>query len=187
MTQYIKGFLILTVLMTLLLYLTPGEKFKKYICFFAELLLTIGLLSSVFSYFYGSEAFLEQIEYEAFQAKLSELSKDMEKIEYSNVDYYRKEYEIAIAEDASRLANSAAEGYGYEVESSAVRLSEDYELLELRVQLKKQGEKGLIDEIRIGEEENGSVQGEKLLKEELLRRLSEYYHIKTEQIQIQAS
>lgn len=67
MVAYVRGFIVLFVVLTILLHLPPQENYRKYIRFFTELILTLALLTPVLSVFCDSAEFLELIEYERLQ------------------------------------------------------------------------------------------------------------------------
>lgn len=179
MTEYIKGFLILVILLTILLYLPPGKSYHKYIHFFAELIMTIALVSPVLSVFYDSEEFLEMVEYEAFMEELSAVAKDMEQIEFLHNDYHKETYEEAIAMDVEQIV----EGYSFDVRDVTVTLSEKYEVQEISIQIiadtseKISVEKSALQEVKEEQDALMSVQ----LKQELM----EYYQVEETQIEIQ--
>lgn len=172
MLEYIRGILTLFVLMTLLLYLIPGEKFQKYIRFFTELVLTLGFVMPVLSLFGDSEKFMKMIDYEEFTESLSEISRDSQRMEFLQNDYYLKEYETAIEGDIM----SIAESYGFTVNRADAHLTEDYTLDSIELTVSNRGS----DEIVIGKimegdlaetgEDDGVCTG---LKEEL----AEYYRM----------
>lgn len=129
MLSYIRGFLALFVLVTLLIYMVPEGSFKKYIRFFAEVILTFSFLSPVLSVICDSDEFLELIRYEEFTESLSEISRDTQRMEFIRNDYYIEEYETAIGEDVKRIA----EQYGFTVQSVDVKLNDDYTLDAIRL------------------------------------------------------
>lgn len=122
MVTYVRGFLALFVLVTVLQHLPPGKEYQKYIRFFAELILTLGLLSPILSVICDKEEFLEMIDYEEFNVEISSIAKDMQRMEYLQGDYYIHEYENAIAQDVIRIA----EGQGFCVKEASVALTEEY-------------------------------------------------------------
>lgn len=154
MLSYIKGFIALFVLLIVLLHLAPGKSYQKYIRFFAEMLLTISLLTPVLSVVCDKEEFLDLIEYEAFMSELQETSKDMEKIEYLNNDHYIEEYESAIETDVRQMA----EVYDFVVQEVKVDMAEDYTISYIKLELTDQtNEQVVIGKIVIDEQENIDV------------------------------
>lgn len=154
MLSYIKGFIALFVLLIVLLHLAPGKSYQKYIRFFAEMLLTISLLTPVLSVLCDKEEFLDLIEYEAFMSELQETSKDMEKIEYLNNDHYIEEYESAIETDVRQMA----EVYDFVVQEVTVDMAEDYTISYIKLELTDQtNEQVVIGKIVIDEQENIDV------------------------------
>lgn len=144
MVAYVRGFIVLFVVLTILLHLPPQENYRKYIRFFTELILTLALLTPVLSVFCDSAEFLELIEYEAFTEELSMVSEDMEHIEYLYGDYHREAYEDAIGEDVRRIA----EGYHFSVQDVVVELSEEYEVEYIALQISGEGEASVSRELK---------------------------------------
>lgn len=180
MALYVKGFIVLFVVLTVLLHLPPQENYRKYIRFFSELILTMALLSPVLSVFCDSDEFLELIAYEAFAEELSMVSEDMQHIQYLYADYHKEAYEDAIGEDVKRIA----EGYHFKVQEVAVKLSEDYvvEYITLRIS-EDDAEQVVIEQVNVMREERAAdeepVNG-KGLKAELMT----YYQLEEGEIEI---
>ena len=184
MVAYVKGFIVLFVILTLLLYLPPGKTYQKYIRFFTELILTIGLLTPMLSALFNGEEFLELIEYETFTENLSELSKDMEQIEYIHNDYYIEEYERAIEEDVSMIAEPIAEKYGLNVREAKVHMTEEYVIDQVELWITNQTEDEIvIDEINFSEESNREEMS--TIYEGIAEEVADYYKIDSAAVLIQ--
>lgn len=184
MLAYVKGFLVLFVILTLLLYLPPGKSYQKYIRFFTELILTIGLLSPVLSVVFDSEEFLALIAYEEFAGNLSEVSKDMQRVEYMHKDYYRKEYEKAIGEDVKLMAEPVAEKYGFTVREAAVHMTKEYAIDEITLWIVNQGEERImIDEITLSDGGNRTELG--TVYESIAQEVANYYQVEFQAVRIQ--
>lgn len=199
MLSYIKGFITLFVLLIVLLHLAPGKSYQKYIRFFAEMLLTISLLTPVLSIICDKEEFLDLIKYEEFMSELQETSKDMEKIEYLHNDYYIEEYESAIETDVCQMA----EAYDFVVQEVKVDMAEDYTISYIKLELTDQtNEQVVIGKIVIDEKEKVDVTAKSDHKSDdgaeenvgeqsdtkyaaLLRDLENYYQIDRSKIGIQ--
>lgn len=151
MLTYIKGFVTLFVLLAVLIYLTPQNRYQKYIRFFTELILTAGILSPLLSLFGGNEKFLNQIAYEEFEAEFLETTKDLERMEYVHQDVYIQEYEEAIANDVVQIAKD----YGFAAQRSTVHLGEDYSVEEITIWLAEAREKRIAVEPILLEDTRG--------------------------------
>lgn len=173
--ELIRGLFVLSVLLELFVYLVPGKSYRRYIHFFAQVIMTVAFLSPVLSLFWDSEKMMEQIQYEAFVGGLDELSRDTARIEYMQNDYYIKKYELAMAEDVRQIVA----GEGYEASEVKVTLSADYTIKEIVLQVRKQQE----SDIFIAPVENS---GEEKTEEydELRSRLAEDYQIDEEAVVI---
>lgn len=187
MGGYLKSFLILVFIMILLLHLIPGKTFQKYVRFFSEILLTIGILSPVLSVICDSDSFMQKIEYEEFTENITEIAKDMERMEYIQNDYFKEEYETAIGTDVRETAEKIASEYGYRVTEAKVHLTDEYQVDTIAVTLSSREEGDIVvEDISIGKQkvadyiwtdENGMVA-------EMKRALAEYYQLSQEQITI---
>ena len=100
---YIKSFLVLFVVVTVILQLIPGTQLKKYIYFFAQFVLVIGILHPLLSFFWDTDVFLEQIEYEAFSENLAETARGASRIAEGQKEDYLKKYESIVAQDVARV------------------------------------------------------------------------------------
>lgn len=182
MLAYMRGFIVLFVLLTLLLYLPPGKSYQKYIRFFAELIMTLGILSPVLTVVCDSEEFLKLVEYEEFSENLSELSRDAERIAYINNDYYLEEYENVIEADVGRIA----EQYGFSVQDAEVHMTEDYAIDEMQLWITDQGGDNIvIGEILLEDGNEEEPEEEHAVYAGLERELSEYYQLEPSRIKIQ--
>ncbi|MDD6305458.1 MAG: stage III sporulation protein AF [Clostridiales bacterium] len=175
MVSFTRSFLALFIIVMLLLQLLPGEGMKKYIRFFSRLILSLGFLYPVLSFFYDSDAFLEKIEYETFTANISEISKDMSRLEFVQNDYYLEKYKTAVEQDVGRVAENYVESYGLKVGEVKVKLSENYVIQEMEVTLKEEKEGEIeIESVLI---EEGKKQGKNVICEKLKEELEEYYQL----------
>lgn len=179
MLAYVRGFIVLFVLLTVLLYLPPGKSYQKYIRFFAEMILTFSILSPVLSIFCDSEEFLELIEYEEFTDSLSEISRDAQKIEYMNNDYYLEKYETAIEQDVERIAGQ----YGFAVREANVELTEEYTVEKIQLWITEQGEERIVVEKIVLDQEEEEVESDAIYAG-LMQELSDYYQLDESMIEI---
>lgn len=177
---YVKGLIVLFVVLTILLHLPTQENYRKYIHFFAELILTMALLSPVLSIFCDSDEFLKLIEYETFTEKLAMVSEDMEHIEYLYEDYHREKYAQAVAEGVKQIA----EEYDFDVQEAAVELSENYEVEHVTLQISESDARQIVIEsvevARAGEDAEEEVVADRGLK----TKLAEYYGLEEKEIEI---
>ena len=120
MNAYMRGFVILFVLLVLLSYLPPGKQYRKYIRFYAQLLMVLAALRPLFVLFGGKDTFYEKMAYAQCMEKLSEFSRDTQKIAYLNQDRYRTEYENVIAENIREKVDDMLQEYGLGAESVTV-------------------------------------------------------------------
>ena len=76
--NYIKGFLVLFLLIKVLLYFVPKNSFARYIAFFSGVVLVIGILQPLFSMSGQEKHFLE---YQKWEKELLKLAEEAEEIQ----------------------------------------------------------------------------------------------------------
>lgn len=173
--DFVRSFLVLFMIVMLLLQLVPGEGMKKYIQFFSRLILSLGFLYPVLSFFYDNDAFLKKIEYETFTENLAEISRDMSRLEFVQNDYYLEKYELAVEQNVCRVAENYVEPYGLMVGEVKVELNERYAIEEMEVKLKEKEEGEIkIESVLI---EEGKRQGNRVICEKLKEELENYYQL----------
>ncbi len=177
--EWMKGIVILFVVLAALLYLLPNQRYKRYVQFFLELVVVIAVISPVSRVIYASEDFEEKIRYSQFWMEMENLQKDMGKMEFVQSDYYRQEYEAAIGEDIRQMA----EGDKFEICQVDAKLSETYELEEvaLVVQERKEGGDIRVEEIGSAEQLVKSAEQE-AEAQRIRRRLKDFYHLEDSNI-----
>ena len=180
---YVKSFMALFLLIMVLRQLVPGEKLKKYIYFFTEILLTLWFLYPVLSVLCDGDAFLETIRYEEFTERLSEASRDAERMEFLQNDYYLQQYEAAAGLDVKTTAEGYLDSYGLKVQKVDVTLTEEYNVAYMEVVF------GEVDEEKIEVEgilvERGKEQGNEAIARGLAEKLRETYQLLEEQVKVQ--
>lgn len=177
--DYLKGFIALSLLLTVLNHMVPQKSFQKYVHFFSEMILAFGIVYPVLNLFGDSDFFLEKIHYEAFIEELNEVSMDAEKIQYMKNEVYVQEYEEAIALDVENLISQ----YDYETKQVMVELSDTYEIEQILVELKEQGK----EDIAVGKvivEDGEQTLAEELVCQELEEKIMSYYEIGKEQLRV---
>lgn len=184
MLSYVRGFIVLFVLLALLLYLPPGKSYQKYIRFFAQLLLVLSILSPLLSIICGSDEFMNRVAYEEFTENLAELSRDTKKIEYMQNDYYREKYEQVIAENVQHTAGEMLGEYGLYAKGVTVQMGEDYMIEEIDIRLVKGNENDItVGEILLSGEEAGKESD--AVYAGLKQKLADYYQIEESRIYIE--
>lgn len=178
--KYIQNFFALFLLLMVVRQLIPNGRLKKYIYFFTELVLIIGIMQPLFSLFGADETLMEKIRYETFSENLNEASRDISRMEFLQNDYYRKEYENAAALDVGNTAEGFLGPYGLSVKEVSVELTENYEVKKVMLIV---GEKKADTDGGIFVEQ-GKAQGSQIVLDELKKELVKYYGTKEEQVEI---
>lgn len=101
--EYVKGFLVLFLLIKVLLYFVPKNGFAKYISFFSGVILVLGILNPLLRLFGQEEKFLESFQYQDWEEAFLEISKEAEEIQEEGMEQLEKRYmeveEVLIEED----------------------------------------------------------------------------------------
>ena len=171
---YIQKIFALFLLLVVARQLIPNGRLKKYIYFFTELVLIIGVMQPFFSFWGDNDALLDKIRSETFTENLSEASRDISRMEYLRNDYYRKEYEDAAALDGY------LDPFGLAGKRASVELTENYEVKKIVLTVGEKEE----DDTEGMFVEQGKAQGSKVVLDGLKQRLMQYYGAEEEQIQI---
>ncbi len=179
--EWMKGIVVLFIVLAALLYLLPNPRYKRYVQFFLEMVVVIAVISPVSKVIYASEDFEEKIHYSQFWTEMENLQKDAEKMEFVQSDYYRAEYETAIGEDVRQMAS----GDKFEVSQAEVTLSETYELERVTLVMKERGqEEGIqVEEIGAAAQLAESVEQETEF-EKIRQKLKDFYHLEDSDIVI---
>ena len=93
--------------------------------------MVLAALRPLFVLFGGKDTFYEKMAYAQCMEKLSEFSRDTQKIAYLNQDRYRTEYENVIAENIREKVDDMLQEYGLGTESVTVELGEDHTMQEI--------------------------------------------------------
>ena len=180
--NYTKGYLVLFFMLMILTQAAAGGKYQKYISFFSQMILVLGLLYPLLNWAGKTEFIRDQVEYEAFWQKLEEIRLDAEKITYQDQETYVKKYEDAIAFDMTQMAES----YHFAVKEIEVTMTENYEISKVSMTVTDPEKENLvIGEITWGEtgteQRKGQADGD---YRKLRERLLGYYKLSEEQLDI---
>ena len=153
--SYLKSYVILFLVLTILLEMVPKAGMQKYIRFFSQMILVIGLLYPVLGWMGESDAYLDN-------------------------DLYVKKYEDAIALDVTQMAQEE----NFAVKEIAVEMTENYEIKCIRMPLTTPVKEGIVIGkvvLEDGQKKQASEDGAyKKLKEKLVS----YYQLSEEQLDI---
>ena len=121
--DWIRSILILYFLMMIVLYLSAGESYKKFIRFFMGLVLALTMLRPLLSLFGKEEALKNNISYESFRQSMEEAQFDFGQMEDREKELYQKQYERAMEEQFLADANEKR----LDIKRITVLLNADYE------------------------------------------------------------
>ena len=178
--SYLKSYVILFLVLTILLEMVPKAGMQKYIRFFSQMILAFGLLYPVLGWMGESDAFLEKIEYQSFLQKMEEVQTDAEKITYLGNDHYVKKYEDAIALDVTQMAQEE----NFAVKEIAVEMTENYEIKCIRMTLANPVKEGIVIGKVVLEDGQKKQASEDSAYKKLKEKLVSYYQLSEEQLDI---
>ena len=178
---WIKGIVILFVVLAAFLYLVPNKQYKKYIQFFMEMIIVIAVITPISKVVYANEDFEEMIHYTQFWQEMENVQKDAGRMDFLKTDYYKQEYEKAIGEDVVQMAQDK----GFAVKNMQVTLTDAYELEKVSMQIcKKEDEKDVsIEPVAV----KGSLVAntrKEATYHDLQAKIKEFYHLEDSQIAI---
>lgn len=186
--EWIKGIVILFVVLAALLQLVPKVQYKKYIRFFMEMVIVIAVIQPVTGIVSAGADLDEKIECSQFMQEIENMRLDVQKLDFLQQDYRKEEYETAIAQDICGMA----EGKAYEIRRIEVALSDSYELETVELTLgEAREETGIVSDVEISDISIGeAAHGENLAKQtmltqgarELTSKIMSFYQIEEEQI-----
>lgn len=177
--SYLKSYMILFLILTVLLETVPKTDMRKYIRFFSRMILVFGLLYPVFGWAGESDAFLEKIQYQSFLQKLEEENLNAERIAYLGNDFYVKKYKDAIALDATKIAQDE----NFTVKEITVDMTENYEIEHICMRLGNPEKEGVvIGKVVFGEEKKKKQEDNSYRR--LKEKLISYYQLSEDQLDI---
>lgn len=129
--NWIKEFLIVYLILTILTHLAASDQYKKYLRFFSGMILLLTLVTPVLRIF-GEDGRLEAlVSYEAFLEELDSARNDAQKLEFMQNGRYLQKYEGAIAKDIQ----NQADGQGLPIGRVQVSLNDNYEISHISLQI----------------------------------------------------
>lgn len=129
--NWMKEFMIVYLILTVLTQLCAAQPLKKYLRFFSGIILLLLLVSPVLHLFGKDGKLEEKVSYEAFLEQLDGIRQDSKKLEFINNDNTIHRYENAIARDILRQVN----GLQLSVSKVQVMLNGQYEIENVSVWL----------------------------------------------------
>ena len=100
---YVKGFLVLFLLIKVLLYFVPKNVFGKYIAFFAGVILVIGMLYPLMQFWGQEEVVLEKLEQEAWEERILEITAEAKQMQDSGKRLMEEKYQNLIEEPEDEI------------------------------------------------------------------------------------
>lgn len=174
--EWVKNYSMLFLLLTVITSLTVKKEYKRYIHFFAELLLVVSIASPVLKVMGREEAFFDKISYDSFWQGLDTIRIDQKKVEFLQDEYYIEYYEKLIAADVTQMAKDA----GYEAVWVKTVMSDSYEVEKISME---------VESILQNEELNAHIfsDGQNPDLKNLQEKIAAYYQMQEAQVEIIAA
>lgn len=173
---WVKNLVCFYLLLTVVLHLLPQKSYRKYVRFFAGMLLTILVVSPVLSLMGNEEALKSKISQAEFFQDMDNIKLDTEHLEAVQKEAYLREYEHALEMDVGRMAKQRQ----LEAQAVEVRLSEEYELESIEMTVSFVGD----DSIFVQKASYADDSTEYPQVYELRQDLMEYYRLEESRINI---
>ena len=173
---WVKDLVVFYILMTAVLHLLPKNSYQKYVRFFGGLLLVALLLTPVLELLKQPESLLDRISYESFWQEMDTVRLDMAGMEQTQRKAYQREYEKAIAQDVTLMAQDQ-----FLVLWAEVEMTEEYQITNIALSLVPLGQEEGIAIEKITFQYNTSEYPGVL---ELKQKIMDFYQVGDGQIQI---
>lgn len=162
--NWMKEFMIIYLILTILTQLCASAPLKKYLRFFSGVILLLVMFSPILHLFGKDGKLSEQVSYETFLEQLDNIQQDSKKLEFIQNDNTVHRYEEAVARDIMRQAK----GQQMPVSKVQVTLNGQYEIEKVSVWLS----------VSISKEDSRDA------KKKLTELLQDMYGLKEEQLKI---
>lgn len=129
--NWMKEFMIVYLILTVLTQLCAAQPLKKYLRFFSGIILLLMLFSAVLHLFGKDGKLEEKVSYETFLEQLDGIRQDSKNLEFINNDNTVHRYEDAVARDILRQVK----GQQIPVSKVQVTLNGQYEIEKVSVWL----------------------------------------------------
>lgn len=175
--NWVKNIVCFCIFLTMIHHLLPKDNYQKYVRFFSGMLLVILVVSPILSLFGKESVLLDRINRTSFFQEMDNLKLDTEYLEREQKEIYIRQYENAIGMDISRMAEEKQ----LNANQVEVRLSEEYQVDSIAMQVNADAENGIAVE-SISLMDSGR---EYPAIFELKQELMEFYQIDEDQIDIE--
>lgn len=98
--DWVKPIIYFSIFITILMQILPGDKYKKYIRFFAGLLMIVLVMNPILNLFRQDDISAQIFSEEFFQDQEDAVGIEIEELEESANEYYEKIIEESMSEEA---------------------------------------------------------------------------------------
>ncbi|MCI8683337.1 MAG: stage III sporulation protein AF [Lachnospiraceae bacterium] len=172
---WVKNIVCFYIFMNIIIHLLPKDSYRKYVRFFSGMLLMILVATPVLSVLGQEEVLMQKISQAGFFQELDNIKLDTAHLEQTQKKAYLQEYERAIEMDIERIA----QGKGLNPLRTEARLSEDYQVESIVLEVSDSKEGVLVPKVSFGDD-SLKHPGADELKQELM----EFYRLEENRITV---
>lgn len=134
--NYVQSFLVLFLLIKVVLFLIPRSVFAKYISFFSGVILVLGVLHPMLSFFQLEEIWWKKIYIEVFEKQALETSMNVESLANSNSELYRDKMKTFVEEEIKKQMQLV----GIKMQEIEISLNDEYQVNGIRITVLEKNE-----------------------------------------------
>ena len=134
--NYVQSFLVLFLLIKVVLFLIPRSVFAKYISFFSGVILVLGVLHPMLSFFQLEEIWWKKFYIEVFEKQALETSMNVESLANSNSELYRDKMKTFVEEEIKKQMQLV----GIKMQEIEISLNDEYQVNGIRITVLEKNE-----------------------------------------------
>ena len=134
--NYVQSFLVLFLLIKVVLFLIPRSAFAKYISFFSGVILVLGVLHPMLSFFQLEEIWWKKFYIEVFEKQALETSMNVESLANSNSELYRDKMKTFVEEEIKKQMQLV----GIKMQEIEISLNDEYQVNGIRITVLEKNE-----------------------------------------------
>lgn len=134
--NYVQSFLVLFLLIKVVLFLIPRSVFAKYISFFSGVILVLGVLHPMLSFFQLEDILWKKFYIEVFEKQALETSMNVESLANSNSELYRDKMKTFVEEEIKKQMQLV----GIKMQEIEISLNDEYQVNGIRITVLEKNE-----------------------------------------------
>ena len=143
MKSWVKGFLILYLLLTVFQNMAASEKYEKYLKFFSGILLITYVITPLLQFSGQGQALADVLRNGSIWQQLESIRQESEYFEYRQSQTVLEQYEQAISKEVEALLQE----HGLRVGKVKALLDEEYQLQEIQISVEENLESVFIEDV----------------------------------------